>query len=259
MAKKPRSRIRKASGKSHPQPQAPTKTGVQPPNPPHESDREPSVRAASDELGYRVRVKAKERGSLHDQLKKAQAERENYLEQADQARAERDNYKGLAEQAQAERDDYRRLAEQARNERDSYLELAKRSQAELEKLRRRQQLERANAGERIAGDLIRALLPALDNFYRALRAAEAAEQETAEGYEQLRRGLRIVWRELIRALGDLGVETIDPLGERFDPQLHEAIATESSSEEPGRVIRVAGLGYRLGDQVIRPAQVVVSE
>ena len=73
-------------------------------------------------------------------------------------------------------------------------------------------------------------------------------------------GVLLMYRSLRDSLARNGIEAIDPKGERFDPMVHEALSTQAADGvEPGTVVEVMQKGYRLGDQLIRPARVVVSE
>ena len=76
----------------------------------------------------------------------------------------------------------------------------------------------------------------------------------------LAKGVALVHRELSEALARVGLTAFDPAGERFDPAWHEAISTRpDEGREPGTVIETLEPGYRLGEQLLRPARVVVSE
>ena len=122
--------------------------------------------------------------------------------------------------------------------------------------------------------LVRELLPALDNLERALRAAgvepdagvsadqrENPESEEVSAQEALARGVALVHRELRAALERAGMETYDPTGEPFDPTEHEALAVRAGADGVGAgvVIETLERGYRLDGQVLRAARVVVSE
>jgi molecular chaperone GrpE len=140
-------------------------------------------------------------------------------------------------------------------QRDEYLALAQRTQADFENYRKRVAREAAAAQERGVAALAKELLPALDNLDRALEAA-ATDDELLDG-------VRLVRAELGAALARLRIESFSPLGEEFDPSLHEALAAVPAPAGPdavasGVVLEVYQPGYRLGDSVIRPARVVVS-
>ena len=136
-------------------------------------------------------------------------------------------------------------------QRDEYLALAQRTQADFENYRKRVAREAAEAQERGAATLAKELLPALDNLDRAL---EAAQED-----DPLLEGVRLVRAELTAALARSGIESFRPLGEVFDPTLHEAMATVAAPNGgSGSVVEVYQAGYRLGESIIRPARVVVA-
>jgi molecular chaperone GrpE len=143
----------------------------------------------------------------------------------------------------------------AKRERDEYLELARRTKADFENYRKRVAKETSEALARGKADLARQLLPALDNLERALAAAD----DDSSG-EALVKGVAMVRDELHGRLEAAGVEAFDPTGERFDPQFHEALSTKpGDGTESGIVVETVAKGYRLNGQVLRAAQVVVSE
>ncbi|HEY1355143.1 MAG TPA: nucleotide exchange factor GrpE [Solirubrobacterales bacterium] len=150
------------------------------------------------------------------------------------------------------------LLAEAEEKRDEYLDLAKRTKADFENFRRRMAAETAAAGARGKADLIREVVPVLDDLERALQAAGLdPEGDSPDG---LAHGVLLVFRSLREALARNGVEPVDPSGEAFDPQQHEAISTlPGSGAAPGTVVEVVQKGYLLGDQLVRPARVVVAE
>jgi molecular chaperone GrpE len=145
---------------------------------------------------------------------------------------------------------------------DEYLELARRTRADFENYRKRATREAAAAQERGIAKLAKELLPAVDNLDRALDAAGAATADNAaqdNGTATLVSGIKLVHKDVIAALARAGIESFSPEGEKFDPQLHEAIAqTPVEGAESGTVVEVYQRGYRLGEVVIRPARVVVA-
>jgi molecular chaperone GrpE len=140
-------------------------------------------------------------------------------------------------------------------ERDEYLELAQRTRADFDNYRKRVAKETSEALARGKAELARGLLPVIDNLERALRAGK-----DASAHEALAHGVALVHQDLRAALESAGVEAFDPTGERFDPELHEALSTlPADGEEPGVVLETVEKGYRLNGQVLRPARVVVSK
>ncbi|MGI8803490.1 MAG: nucleotide exchange factor GrpE, partial [Solirubrobacteraceae bacterium] len=138
-------------------------------------------------------------------------------------------------------------------QRDEYLALAQRTRADFENYRKRVARDAAAAETRAVGRLVRELLPAIDNLERALAAAGDPQGD------QLVDGMRLVRADLLGALGRAGVAAFVPQGDRFDPELHEAIAQHVlAGATPGTVIEVYQSGYRLNETLIRPARVVVA-
>jgi molecular chaperone GrpE len=141
----------------------------------------------------------------------------------------------------------------AERERDEYLALAKRTQADFENFRKRATKDAQASGMRARTGLIREILPAVDNLERALTLMPA---DVHEGFVE---GVRLVHMDLQGVLTRAGVEPIEPKGEKFDPNVHEALSTrEEPGAEAGTVLDVIEKGYRSADNVIRPARVVVA-
>jgi len=139
----------------------------------------------------------------------------------------------------------------AKRERDEYLDLAKRSQADFENFRKRASKDIAAASGRARNGLIRELLPVVDNLGRAL--------ENAPADDPMAEGVKLVLMDLQGVLQRAGVEAIEPKGEQFDPNVHEALTTRSEEGvDAGVVLDVVEKGYRAADQVIRPARVIVA-
>lgn len=140
--------------------------------------------------------------------------------------------------------------EKAKAQCDEYLDLAQRKQAEFANYRRRTEGVRQEAYDDGRRDAIDKLLPIVDNLERAL---SAAGEESA-----LRSGVEMVLRQTKDALSKMGVEEIDPQGQPFDAELHNAVMQGTAEEgEPGTVCMVLQKGYRLGGRVIRHAMVKV--
>jgi molecular chaperone GrpE len=139
---------------------------------------------------------------------------------------------------------------------DEYLDLAQRTRAEFENYRRRAVREAAAAQERGAIKLALELLPAIDDLDRALAHAASGSEN---GEASLLAGIKHVHTDVLAALKRAGIEPYSPEGEPFDPQFHEAVAQQPfEGAQPGTVVEVYQLGYRLGDSILRPARVVVA-
>ena len=143
---------------------------------------------------------------------------------------------------------------------DEYLQLAQRTKADFENYRKRATRDAAVAQERGVAKLAKELLPAVDNLDRALEAAKTTDGASQDnGTATLVSGIKLVHEDVIAALARAGIERFSPEGERFDPQMHEAIAQMPvEGAESGTVVEVYQRGYRLGEVVIRPARVVVA-
>lgn len=134
---------------------------------------------------------------------------------------------------------------------DEYLDLAQRKQAEFANYRRRTEGVRQEAFDDGRRDAIDKLLPVIDNLERALAAA-------GENEGGLKAGVEMVLRQTKETFSKMGVEEIDPLGQPFDAELHNAVMQGSEDEgEPGTVCLVLQKGYKLGNRVIRHAMVKV--
>jgi molecular chaperone GrpE len=137
-------------------------------------------------------------------------------------------------------------------EREKYLRLA----AEYDNYRKRSAKERQDAGARAQADLVRQLVEALDDVARFAHIDPATTDAST-----IVQGVDMVEKKLLKALGAAGLEIINPLGETFDPALHEAVATEPTSarEDDHVVSRVYQPGYLFRSQLLRPAHVVVKQ
>lgn len=143
---------------------------------------------------------------------------------------------------------------------DQQKEQVLRMAAELENTRRRAEREKADAAKYGISSFARDLLSVADNFTRAIENAPAdpsrADPQAVEG---LLNGIRMTEKELLTVFERNGVRRIVPKGEKFDPNLHQAIAQVPGSGEPKDVVvDVAAPGFAIGDRVIRAAMVTVS-
>ncbi|MBY0422748.1 MAG: nucleotide exchange factor GrpE [Parvularculaceae bacterium] len=127
--------------------------------------------------------------------------------------------------------------------------------AELENTRRRAEREKVDAGKYAIASFARDLLSVSDTFGRALASAPAVADEATRIFVD---GVRMTEKELANAFERHGVRRIEPKGEKFDPNLHMAVAQAPGSAPAGQVLDVAQAGYIIGDRVLRAAMVVVS-
>ena len=172
------------------------------------------------------------------------------LQEEEQAGPETSAADGSGEAASAvtERDADSELAA----EREKYLRLA----AEYDNYRKRAARERSDAGARAQADLVRQMIEALDDLARFAHVDPGSTDA-----ETIVQGVDMVEKKLLKALGGAGLEVINPVGETFDPALHEAVATEPTSarEDDHVVSRVYQPGYVFKSQLLRPARVVVKQ
>ena len=168
-----------------------------------------------------------------------------------------DSSQGPAASSKVE-EDLNELLSDAEAQRDEYLELAQRTKADFENFRKRMTAEVQAAAVRGKLQLAREVVPVLDDLERAIQAAGLdPDGDSEDGFAH---GVLLVFRGLRETLGRNGIEAVDPQGEKFDPNQHEALSTMPvDGTESGVVVEVMQKGYRFGDQLIRPARVVVSE
>ena len=158
-----------------------------------------------------------------------------------------------AEEAKTEEEDPAQKAlDEANAKTAEYLQLAQRVQADFENFRRRNESVRADAYADGRKDVAAAMLPVLDNLERAVEAAAGSQDEA------LKNGVEMVLKQMTDAYEKLGVKPIDRMGEKFDPNLENAILQGTEEEgEPGTVCQVLQKGYMIGDKVLRHAMVKV--
>jgi molecular chaperone GrpE len=193
----------------------------------------------------------------------AEAQVEQQATAAENAAQEPENTEQLAEHAAAAAGEAAEdiaeaevTLEQLQEELEAARDASLRAQADAQNARRRaeQDVEKARkyALERFAGEL----LPVVDNLERALEASV----EGGEAVKAIADGVELTLKSFLDALGKANIEQIDPAGEPFDPQLHQAMSMiENPDVEPNSVLHVMQKGYSLNGRLIRPAMVMVSK
>lgn len=155
--------------------------------------------------------------------------------------------------AEADLDQLRAEIEDARSRADTYLDLAQRSQADFANYKRRVEQERQADAQRARASAIAELLPLLDDLDRAVGHLPDELRDNAWA-----KGVALLAGRLESSLARMGVEKVGQAGEPFDPNVHEAVASEPrAGVEPGHVAEVFRHGYRTSERLLRPAQVVV--
>ncbi len=186
--------------------------------------------------------------------KKKQTPIEEGADEAEKVNAEDAGEKteGEAAEEEAKEAEAKKAEEEAKKAEEAESERYMRLMAEFQNFKRRVAKEKSDihayANEKIVGDL----LPVLDNFERAL----STETED-EGYAK---GMQLIFEQLKTALGNAGLEEIKAMDEEFDPNVHNAVMTETiEDKEDGIITKVLQKGYRLKDKVVRPSMVAVNK
>ena len=191
--------------------------------------------------------------------KKKQIPIEDGADEAEEVKAEEAEEKAEgeaadeAEKEEAKGDEAQKAEEEAKKAEEAESERYMRLMAEFQNFKKRVSREKSDihayANEKIVGNL----LPVLDNFERAL--------ETEGGdIEAYAKGMQLIFEQLKKALENAGLEEIKAMDETFDPNVHNAVMTESLEEkEDGTVTKVLQKGYKLKDKVIRPSMVAVNK
>ncbi|MEW9920537.1 nucleotide exchange factor GrpE [Marimonas sp. MJW-29] len=181
----------------------------------------------------------------------AEAKENDFLDDLEEAMAEE-----FANQ-DAEIDDDAIELDQLRAERDELKNKFMRALADAENARKRSEKDRREAEQYGGSKLARDMLPVYDNLKRAL---EAATEEQKAISAALLEGVELTMRELLNVFKKHGIEVISPeVGDRFDPQLHQAMfEAPVPGTKSGDIIQVAAEGFMLYDRLLRPAQVGVS-
>ncbi|MGD2119783.1 MAG: nucleotide exchange factor GrpE [Chromatiales bacterium] len=148
------------------------------------------------------------------------------------------------------------MLEDARAKADEHWEMVIRARAEAENLKKRHQRELENAHKYAIDKFANELLPVRDSLELGLNAGKDEGAELAKLIE----GTELTLKLLTDVMGKFGIEEIDPQGQPFNPELHQAMAMQPSAEvEPNTVVAVVQKGYTLNGRLVRPAMVMVSQ
>jgi molecular chaperone GrpE len=144
---------------------------------------------------------------------------------------------------------------QVRAQAQQYLEGWQRERAEFANYRRRTEQERVSSYQNATGDVLKKIIPVIDDFDRAV-----ANIPADLGSNPWVSGTAMIQRKLQKVLDDFGVTIISPQGEVFDPTMHEAVMMEPRDDvESGTIVEVMQKGYKTGDRLLRPALVKVAQ
>ncbi|MCB2154120.1 nucleotide exchange factor GrpE [bacterium] len=156
---------------------------------------------------------------------------------------------------QAELERLRDLVHQLETQMKEAQDNALRARADVENQRRRHQKDKEELRKYATEDLMRSLVAPMDHFGLAMLSLE-----TASNVDSVRQGVEMIHREIVSVLQGAGLELIQPTGQQFDPNLHEAAATETQPDQPeGVVLETMRPGWALKGRVIRPAMVSVNK
>ena len=140
---------------------------------------------------------------------------------------------------------------------DEYWNQLLRTAADLDNYKKRAAREKQDAIKFANESLLQKLIPVLDNFEAALAAVTGAQGAATES---LQTGVSMIHQQLKQALADAGLEEINAAGQPFDPNCHEAVSQQESTEVPeGHVLQQLRKGYKLRDRLLRPATVIVAK
>ncbi len=162
----------------------------------------------------------------------------------------------LTEEKAAEAADEKRQAMDQRQEEaqtDDYYDLWLRSQAELINYKRRTEQRMEERREEATRDLLKKLLPVIDDF-------DIFFAHHSDEGDKVVAGVRMIYSKLMAVLKEMGLEELNPHGDPFDPRLHDAVMMEETSEaKEGHIVRVWQKGYFYRDSLLRPAKVITAK
>lgn len=190
---------------------------------------------------------------MSDEQQKQEVEQETQAEEVElMASADSD----AAESEDSNEHDPVALLEDARTKADEHWNLYLRTQAEMDNLRKRAERDVQNAHKFGIEKLVGELLPVVDSIEMGMAAADGNDDATAKLVE----GMEMTLKMFADALQKVGITQVDPMGEAFNPDYHQAMSMiESPDAEPNTVITVMQKGYVLNDRLVRPAMVVVAK
>jgi len=140
---------------------------------------------------------------------------------------------------------------------EEYLDLSRRLKKDYENLKKRTDKEMQKLAEYATEQVIKDLLPVLDDFYTALKKEQNSRWENID---EIFRGFELIYAKLLSILQKHGLSIIEPVNQKFDYNLHEAVSTvERDDVEPDTIVDQISLGYKLKDKVLKPALVIVAK
>ena len=200
-------------------------------------------------------TKDKDKAKVEDELEENDSTTSEGSEQVDEATLSPDQAKDTPEQEDLEAESPGDEITRVQSEAAEYLDGWQRARAEFANYKKRVERETEEARQRITSEIIVRYLNIMDDLERALGNAPEGED-----FQEWISGIELIHQKFESILESEGVECIEADGERFDPNLHEAISYEDTEEfDGGSIIAVTQRGYKLGDRIIRPAMVRVAK
>ena len=200
-------------------------------------------------------TKDKNKAKVEDELEENDNATSEGSEQVDVAISSPDQVEGTPEQEDLEAESPEDEITRVQSEAAEYLDGWQRARAEFANYKKRVERETEEARQRITAEIIVRYLNIMDDLERALGNAPEGED-----FQEWISGIELIHQKFESILESEGVECIEADGDRFDPNLHEAISYEDTEEfEGGSIIAVTQRGYKLGDRIIRPAMVRVAK
>jgi molecular chaperone GrpE len=192
-----------------------------------------------------------QQGQTTDKAQQADQAEEQEANQSDQEATDTSSEQEEQE-AEEQKDPLQQKQEEYQELYDKHLRLY----SEFENFRRRSRKETADAKEKGRSDMVLAVLPVIDDFERALSSINEST-ESKDVYE----GVELIYNKFKNILSEQGLQEMQPVGETFDPDYHEAMTKMQapSEDQKGKVIDVVEKGYMLNDRIVRHAKVVVGE
>lgn len=192
-----------------------------------------------------------QQGQTTDKAQQADQAEEQEANQTDQEATDTSSEQEEQE-AEEQKDPLQQKQEEYQELYDKHLRLY----SEFENFRRRSRKETADAKEKGRSDMVLAVLPVIDDFERALSSINEST-ESKDVYE----GVELIYNKFKNILSEQGLQEMQPVGETFDPDYHEAVTKMQapSEDQKGKVIDVVEKGYMLNDRIVRHAKVVVGE
>lgn len=201
-------------------------------------------------------MNTKNKKAVLRETERASPETEHATVETDASASNREAIIPVPEPPPLSAEEIQELKEQAAKAKQHW-ENVLRTTADFENFKKRVARERQEASKYLHESILKSLIPVLDNFDMALAASSEAQ---ASSVQSLQAGVRMIHQQLRNALREAGLEEIDATNKTFDPNWHEAVSQQETTEVPeGQVVQQLRKGYKLRDRLLRPAGVIVAK